>query len=159
MFVSKLIIKTNKDVFDIGCGPSHISDILFDNNFEKKYTGIDFSVIAIEMAKSKRRPINYEYIVSDIRTYDYNKVSNDSIFISIETFEHLSDDLSIIDKLPKNSDLILSVPNFKSKNHYRTYDSVEQIKEYYNGYLEISNVEEFKLSNTSSIFVIISKII
>lgn len=139
-------------ILDLGCGPSHLGHMLSDNDF-KEYVGIDFSSVAIKMAKEKTY---YTYIESDLNHIDYTKY-NDYVIVSTETFEHIEDDIGLIKKLPKNK-IIFSVPNFMSKNHYRTYDSEEQIRNYYKNIIDVDNIKEFKF-NKSYIFVAIGKII
>lgn len=151
--MKKLVISDK--ILDLGCGPSHFGHMLYDNNF-KEYVGIDFSSVAIKMAQEKSP---YIFIESDLNNIDYTKYK-DYIIISTETFEHIEDDISLIKKLPKTK-IMFSVPNFLCDNHYRTYDSENDIIKYYKDILKIDNIYKFKLSKikTNSIFVCDGKII
>ena len=145
-------LKTTDKILDLGCGPSHLGDMLSDNNFIE-YVGIDFSSVAISMAKKKS---TYTFIVSDLNNISYGKY-DDYVIVCTETFEHIEDDIKLIKKLPKNK-ILFSVPNFLSKNHYRTYNSENHIRAYYDGVIEIEIIKEFKTSKKKSIFVVIGKI-
>jgi SAM-dependent methyltransferase len=150
-----IMSKLNKTdrLLDLGCGPGHLANMLYDNEF-KEYTGIDFSRVAIAQAKEKAP--SYAFIEANLYDIDFNDYS-DFKFISVETFEHLENDIAIIKKLPKN-EIFFSVPNFKSSSHYRTYDDEEFIKKYYEDVLTISNIQSFVMGRNSLAIGGISKI-
>jgi SAM-dependent methyltransferase len=150
-----IMSKLNKTdrLLDLGCGPGHLANMLYDNEF-KEYTGIDFSRVAIAQAKEKAP--SYVFIEANLYDIDFNDYS-DFKFISVETFEHLENDIAIIKKLPKN-EIFFSVPNFKSSSHYRTYDDEEFIKKYYEDVLTISNIQSFVMGRNSLAVGGISKI-
>lgn len=50
---------------DIGCGPGHFAELLNHQERNITYTGIDYSCVAIEMAKRKALPGNYQFIIKD----------------------------------------------------------------------------------------------
>ena len=66
-----IISKLSKDdkILDLGCGPGHLAHMLYDNGF-KTFIGIDFSKIAIEMAKNKVP--SYNIIEADLRQIDFS---------------------------------------------------------------------------------------
>ena len=142
-------LNTNDKILDLGCGPSHFDHMLSDNGF-KEYVGIDFSSVAIKMSKEKT---SFTYIESNLNYIDYIKY-NDYVIVSTETFEHIEDDISLIKKLPKNR-ILFSVPNFMSENHYRTYDSEEQIIDYYKNIIDIDNIKEFKVSKKEDLLYLL----
>lgn len=148
-------LNKNDKILDLGCGPGHLSNLLYDNGFNY-YIGVDFSEIAISMAKDKV-PI-YNFIKSDLYNFDFTEYA-DFKFISIEVFEHLDDDILFIKKLPK-SNIIFSVPNYMCSTHYRVYTSDSQIRDYYKDVLDIIQITPFSITKDKGkkIFVIEAKI-
>ena len=58
-------------------------------------------------------------------------MSEETIFIALEVLEHINKDIELIGRLPGGSTIIFSVPNFKSFNRIRIYDSLQEIWERY----------------------------
>jgi len=142
-------LHTTDKLLDLGCGPGHLAHLLHDFKFEH-YIGIDFSKVGIQLAKHKVP--RFTFIEADLRNLDYSNYSNYK-FISIETLEHLENDIALIKKLPKNS-IIFSVPNYMCIDHYRTYDSEDLIKDYYKEILNIIKITSFPVGKESIIYVV-----
>jgi trans-aconitate methyltransferase len=139
-------------VVDLGCGAGHLAHMLYDNGLEY-YIGIDFSSVAIEMAR-KRVP-EFKFIKEDLMNLVY---TDDQVtIIATEVFEHLENDRQLIRNMPKCK-IIFSVPNFKGKNHYRTYDSESAIKKYYKGLIDIQSIKAFDMGKGNIIFTVIGKV-
>jgi hypothetical protein len=136
-------------LLDIGCGPGHLAHMLYDNGF-KNYTGIDFSDVAIKMARAKVP--SYNFIKDDLRTINYSKYYDYKI-ICTEALEHIENDIDLLKKLPPNY-IIFSVPDFMTVDHYRTYKNEKFIKEYYKNVLNILTVKTFPVGNGSSIHAV-----
>lgn len=156
-YVSNKIINKNKKVIEIGCGPGHLSHLLYDEGFKGGYIGIDFSKVAIDMSNNKINSEEYTFILSDIKTYNYGFLNDKYLLIAIETMEHIENDIDFLKKLPK-IEIILSIPNYESKNHYRVYNSEEQILEYYKDVLNIDTIKKFEMSLEKFIFVVEGRI-
>lgn len=157
-------LSLNDKILELGCGPGHLANMLYDNGF-RNYTGIDFSEVAINLSKSKIPSFNF--IESDLNNIKYDDYKDHKI-ISIETFEHVVNDIEIIKKLP-DTNIIFSVPNYMCENHYRVYPSKEFIIDYYKDVLDIFNITTFvfngdffikteKIENKNVIFVVEAKI-
>ncbi len=148
-------LNLNDSILDLGCGPSHLGHMFYDNGF-KSYTGIDFSSTAIDMAKEKL-PDYYNLIEANLEDINYDKYEN-HIIVATEVFEHIKNDITLIKELPK-SRILFSVPNFWSKNHYRIYYNENEIREYYNNIIEFFIIKKFNITNKNNIYVIIGKIL
>ena len=146
-------VEHNDKILDLGCGPAHLSQMLFEGGV-KKYTGIDYSPVAIKMARNRNLP--YEYIESDLFDIDYSKYA-DHVIIATETFEHIENDIELIKMLPKNK-IIFSVPNFMSETHERVYKNQQYIRNRYKDIIQIRTILEFKITEKSSIFACTGKI-
>lgn len=105
--------------------------MLFDNGFTN-YIGIDFSNKAIELAKKANPQYENNFVCADafsfLKSYQYDEKT---VFTTFEMLEHINKDRELLEMLPIGSDIIFSVPNFKSFNHLRTFDSLDAIKSRY----------------------------
>lgn len=140
-------------IVDLGCGCGHLGHLLSDREFPQ-YTGYDFSAVAIKKANALKLPGKFRFIEADLRTLKLGPAT----YIATEVFEHIKDDKALISRLPKGVNLIFSVPNYKAPNHYRTYNGVEFIKEYYKDLLNIEFIKEFPQNDKDSIFVVKSTV-
>lgn len=143
-----------RKVLDLGCGPGQLAHLLHDRGF-RKYEGIDFSKVAIAMAK-KRVP-GFTFTEADLFEVDFSGYQDHQI-ISTETFEHLTSDVELLKRLPKGR-IIFSVPNFMCSTHYRTYNNADQIKNYYKNVLDISDIKPFSIGSNRIIFVVEAEIL
>jgi len=152
-YVANSLLSSDK-ILELGCGPGQLANLLYDRGI-RNYIGIDFSKVAIRMARA-RVPL-FTFILADLNKIDYSKYTGFK-FVSTETFEHLENDIAVIRKFPKN-DIIFSVPSYRSKYHRRRYLDEEFIRSYYKDVLNITNVTRSKLGRVKSIFIVEAKII
>ena len=127
--VNLLSFDTNIKIADLGCGDGLFAEFLYKKGY-KNYWGIDFSKKRIEVAK-KRVP-SYQFEVGDL--YDKNiqkRFLNYDVFVSLETLEHLSNDLAVINAIPKGKEIIFSVPNKDDIAHVRFFESSKSVRQRY----------------------------
>lgn len=129
-------------IVDAGCGPGHFPRILeekgFFSNEKNSYFGYDFSSQAIKMAKKMVNHKNaYFYeknIISDenpFREAYSGRMFDSIIFVSFEFLEHVEEDLGVFDKMKKNSDIFITVPNFDSTGHVRFFEKTKDVSDRY----------------------------
>lgn len=150
-------LEKNDKILDLGCGPGQFSEMLFDRGF-RNYVGIDFSPVAINMAKG--RVPSFTFINCDLDNVDYSKYEGFK-FVSLECFEHLKNDLQLLEKLPKKSKLIFSVPNYYAKYHVRVFNE-KFIKKYYGNVLNLGRIGFFTgppVTGKGKIFVIEAEVV
>ena len=99
------LINEKDNVLDIGCG----NGLLAYFSKYKKYTGLDFSTVAIEQAKNLQLK-NTDFKCVDFFLIDFNEIKYDTVIMT-EVLEHIEDDIMLIKKVKKNKTIILSVPN------------------------------------------------
>jgi len=84
----------------------------------------------ITMAKSLELPC--EFILGNIKDpIIYTNYTSRDIFVCLEVLEHVSDDYSVLDNIPKSSDVILSLPSGNSAGHVRYFPSMGNVIERY----------------------------
>lgn len=129
------------EICEIGCGCGQFANMLFDNGYTK-YIGIDFSSQAIMLARKANPDHAEQFICEDAFSYLQScQEKSGTLFIMFEVLEHIKKDIELLNMLPVGSNVIFSVPNFKSFNHIRTYDTLEFIENRYK-MLKIRNYHE-----------------
>ena len=130
-------------VLDIGCGPGQFADFLKNRMPDIKYTGIDFSQTAIDMAKELVP--SFDFIAADAVTFDYSSVNYD-IVVTTEFLEHIKGDLRILNKIKRNTTILATQPNMDSDGHVRFYSKniVTAEKQLIKRYGNICNINDIK---------------
>ena len=134
------LIPRSAPVVDLGCGSGYLASALDElGTYIGDYVGLDYSPVAIDMARAcfqnrqliiaefeKFNENRYNFYTEDLRNWE-PRVSNDThktIFTCFEVLEHLDSDTDLVALVPARSRFIFSVPNYWSRSHIRTYDSV-----------------------------------
>ncbi len=148
------IIKATHDpnLIDIGCGPGQFANYLFDSKINK-YQGIDLSSEAIQMAKARNKKHQDLFCVDNAFTTDVFDMKY-NIAVLFEVLEHITDDLTVLQRIRKGSKVLFSVPNFYSSGHVRWFDSELKIYERYKDVVEIIDIFEFNISTTNKIYLV-----
>ena len=135
-------------ICEIGCGSGQFANMLFDKGFSN-YIGVDFSDQAIRMAQ-EANPANADrFVCCDAFEYLASCQDTDArCFVMLEVLEHMKKDRELLDLLPVGSGLVFSVPSFKSFNHMRRFDTLEDIKKRY----DMLKIEEYQMLPASSVY-------
>lgn len=147
--------KNHKHVIDLGCGPGQFAELLSKDDSNIKYTGLDFSSKAIEIAKNRVSNTNFNFYIENLVTIDnYNKyIKDDTIYTSFEFLEHINDDLKVLNNIPKNSDIIFSVPNFDTRGHVRFFKNSEEVINRYSKLINILDVQQLNIMGNKVIYL------
>ncbi len=139
-------LESHPEIIEIGCGTGQFANMLLDNGISN-YHGIDFSPIAIDMAKKNNSNYTNCFTIdnalsSNIYTSEYN------IAILLEVLEHIDDDLHILANIKDNCTVIFSVPNFDSASHVRWFNTRNAILARYGDIVDIEDIYEIELKPT-----------
>jgi SAM-dependent methyltransferase len=133
------LIPRSAPVVDLGCGSGYLASALEEVNYIGKYVGLDYSPVAIEMAQAcfqNRQLIipefenfnenRYNFHIQDLRFWEpgVSDVTHKTVYTCFEVLEHLDSDTDLVALVPARSRFIFSVPNYWSRSHVRTFDSV-----------------------------------
>jgi len=119
------------NIMDIGCGSGRFAKLLYQLGY-RNYYGVDFADKLIEMAKDYVPGFRFDCLdVFDIT----DKFQAFDVFICLEVLEHMYKDKELLFKIPVGKQVIISVPNFYSKDHVRAFNSIEEVEERYKGLL------------------------
>jgi len=141
-------------VVDLGCGPAHVAKILSNNMSSglEKYIGYDFSDVAINMARNNIDNDKFVFEVQDLSDFDFT-VGDNTLYIANEFFEHINNDINILERIKKGSGIVFSVPSFNSQGHVRFFKYIEEIKDRYKDVIDITEYNQYVLSLFSFIFL------
>ena len=99
---------------------------LRDEGF-RRYSGIDFSPVAIQKAKERAPNMADRFALGDIRSGDWNGQEYDVVCIT-EVLEHLDDDQAVLRAIRPGTKVIYSVPLQDSAGHVRYFKDVDQVE-------------------------------
>jgi cyclopropane fatty-acyl-phospholipid synthase-like methyltransferase len=128
-------------VLEIGCGSGQLAVYLLDMGVEE-YIGLDFSPVAIDMARSKVP--RGQFIVGDARTSSIYTDFKYDIIISTEVLEHIEDDFGVVARFPPGTRCLCTVPNFEYESHVRHFLSSAEVAARYSSFFNDFDVVEFK---------------
>ena len=127
-------------VLDLGCGVGQFAEMISDRRAHLTYVGYDFSKVAIAMAKKKKLSIfRFGFFETDITRMDPEFTIKYSCFVCLEALEHLPGDTDrkLLADLPKGKTIILSVPNYDSAGHYRTFQTLKDVTDRYGEWVDV----------------------
>lgn len=127
------------NILDLGCGVGQFALYLQQHNF-KYYTGIDFSQVAIERAKSFVP--SFIFYRMDFFSAKFKKFIGNSFFdiiICMESLEHIEKDIEFLKSLPKKP-IIFSMPTFDDKSHVRWFKTERELRLRYK---KVIDIEEY----------------
>lgn len=142
MVVERLYKIEKPRILEFGCGPGLFAEMLQDRSFWD-YVGIDFSPVAIAMAKTKSRQ---DFICADF--FDAKPVSTPNaifetvfdvgynVVLALEVLEHLDHDLKLVERIRPGSRVIFTVPQFGAPSHVRVFKTEESVLDRYSPFLD-----------------------
>jgi len=134
-----LYIPEESSIVDLGCGPGQFAEMLYEMDKFVDYYGIDFSKVAIKMAKENDFD-GFEFKRDDLRTC---KIPEADVYVACEVLEHIMDDLELLERLPKGKLIVGSVPVYDSAGHVRYFEDWKKVKERYEDLIDIETIGMF----------------
>ena len=141
-------IPDGSTILDLGCGTGQYAKLI-ENHSKAKYTGIDFSPVAIDIARNVARGEFYCETVIGCKW-----ITGDcDIIIMLEFLEHLEHDIDFLQTIPAGKKIIASVPNYLSRGHFRAFATRAEVVDYYSDIILFENIHYFKISKKNKIFL------
>ncbi len=140
-----------ESILDFGCGPGQFAEFIHNKNNQLDYIGLDFSAKAIDFAK-KKNP-NYNFFNISLPQENYDKFGRFDVVVCIEVLEHIENDLSVLKSIPADTKLIMTVPNYDSFGHLRTFKSQEEVRRRYNEFIVNMEIHPIKISEKNIIWI------
>lgn len=115
---SNWITPEEKRVIEIGCNNGNFSELL-EKRRVVNYIGIDIQDDKIKEAR-KLHP-KYKFYCADI-TKNLYFLTKASMIVSFQCFEHIKNDLIVLNNIKPGTKMILSVPNSSYEGHFRWFE-------------------------------------
>lgn len=138
-----------ESVLDIGCGPGQFAEYFLKSLPNCKYTGVDFSVVAIEAARA--RCPSAQFLHLDVTKADLP--TDHDVIVCTEVLEHIMLDVDLVSSLPPGKLFIGSVPNFDSFGHVRVFENETEVQDRYGPLLRNMMVERVVMNEKADLFV------
>jgi len=137
-------------VVDLGCGPGQFGLACMRKGI--LYKGYDFSPQAIEMAgEITGHPECFK--VADITKNMGIGFDKHKVVVTLETLEHINNDLGILEDIPKGMRVIFSVPSFDYKSHVRFFKDKAAVKKRYGELVDIKQIKDITIGPDKYIFL------
>lgn len=121
------LIKEPVKILDVGCGPGQFAELCARAGHE--YIGLDWSQVAIEAGREGPGEFHLvDVIQSENRTHfkeDYD------VATFVEFLEHVPNDLEILADVPQGRAVILTVPDYGGREHFRFFKDLEEVTQRY----------------------------
>lgn len=127
-------------VLDIGCGPGQVARFLCDRGL-KKYLGLDLSPVATQMAKTLCP--DYDFVAASAFESDVFTTARYDTSISLEFLEHVTEEISVLNRLARGTRFFGTVPNFTYKAHVRHFSSCDEVAARYGSLFDSFSVDAF----------------
>jgi len=144
-------IAPHEEILELGCGNGLLARYLMDNG--RIYcNGVDFSSVAIEMAKKNNPNNQNKFSVKDVR--NIKRIPKHFTVLSLETFEHLENEIELLQVIDKGAKIVFSVPDFSCEAHQRYFKSFADIVARYSEFISIDRINKIKITETNNIYLI-----
>jgi len=131
-------------IIDLGCGTGQFAQLCFDENI-KYEVGLDFSEEAIKRSKETNPFLLFKQTNLLSSTEKYSKECEYDAIVCLEVLEHIEKDHHVLNRCDKGKALILSVPNFDSEGHVRSFDNELQIRKRYEQLMDIDYIKRYPI--------------
>ncbi len=129
-------------VLDIGCGPGQFARLLSEAGLSR-YTGIDHSAVAIEMARQAVPEWAGSFEVADAFTVLGRSAPYDMVVL-FEVLEHIERDRELLAGIPPGTRVLFSVPSYLSASHVRRFRTAWGVRRRYGAVVDDLAVERFR---------------
>ena len=127
------LIREPMKILDIGCGPGQFAELCVKAGHE--YLGLDYSPEAIGLGVDKGFG---DFCLVDMEEDHSHLRGNYQVATFIEFLEHVNGDLSILGDVPPGREIILTVPNYPGREHFRFFENLDEVVERYGPFINIT---------------------
>jgi SAM-dependent methyltransferase len=133
-----------ESIFEFAGGGTVMAKLTCQNNPDLEYHWSDFSDDCVKEAEKNLSNI------SNARVSQIDITNNRGIFwhnadlVICFSWEHFVDDLKFMEEVPKGMRMILSCPNVRTEDHFRWFDTEEEVRSRYGHLVKINRVEKLQ---------------
>jgi hypothetical protein len=150
-----------RKIFEFACAGGFLAKLLLDNiDTVEQYTCSNFSIQVLEYSAKQlcQYPkCSVKIVDADVKRADHIERENVNQYDTIVTtsFEHIQYDRELIEMFPSDCIFVFSVAGFDDPEHFRHFESEEQIRGRYADVLKIISIERV---GADSRFVVIGRV-
>ena len=156
-YAIRYLLMLNRDIsiLEIGCGAGQFANMLLDYGFYN-YKGFDYAEEGVFLAQKNNPEHKDKFFVADaFKTEEIKKTYE--LMICFEVLEHIQNDLGVLDRIPKGTKLLLSVPNFDDPYHVRYFSSEKEVYERYKDTMKIFDIGRSELNSVNCLYYIVGE--
>lgn len=112
-------------ILDVGCGPAQFAHLLMDRKIPGSYVGFDVSAAAVELARQKLPGARVE--LGDALTTDLFTSADYDILVCTEVLGNVVDDLALLDRIPREKQVLATVPATGGVDHVHSFESAGEV--------------------------------
>ena len=147
-------------IVEVGCGIGNFAKLVQEEGWGDRYLGVDMDVKKIRMAMEffpdlLFECLNLEHYIDAVDII----LENAKTFCAFQTLEHIGtmgggEDIGVLKRLKPGTKIILSLPDYKSKDHKRWMPKDDWV-ERYRRVIDIEGVKSYNLSKIKKFFMIV----
>jgi 2-polyprenyl-3-methyl-5-hydroxy-6-metoxy-1,4-benzoquinol methylase len=141
--IDRLRILPTRHILEIGCGAGQLANAIRDLDLAHSYLGIDFSKIAVRQA----REVNpgWSFRCADVFADAALEDEPYDVVLSTEFFEHVNEDLAVVQRIRAGTMVLASVPNFPWHEHVRHFRNAQEVHDRYIPFFETLRVVPIRM--------------
>lgn len=122
-------------IADLGCGTGRLAKLLVLRGYSNIW-GVDFSQERV--AEAQRYVPEVSSDCGDLFDQQIrSRFQEFDSFVILEVLEHITNDLALLEAIPKNATVVASVPSYDSAGHVRVFREKADVYSRYGELLEI----------------------
>lgn len=130
------------NIVELGCGTGQLAEMIIDKGYNY-IQGVDFSPEGVRIATDR---CGGKFVVCDLNDYE---IPECNCIVSTEVFEHIINDLKILERIKQGVKVVFSVPEFDYSSHVRHFPFEQDVKDRY-GFL----FQEYTVNKVGRIFIV-----
>lgn len=148
------LLRENKagSILDLGCGPGQFAEFLAVHLPDVRYTGLDFSSVAV--SRARQRCPNFLFEKRELPLSGFGGLPEFDTVVCTEVLEHVESDREILSSLPNGTHIVATVPNFDSFGHIRLFLTEDEVRERYGRLFDDLLIRGIPLSPQNTLWLI-----
>lgn len=146
------LLPKNLDVAiaDLGCQSGFFAKVLWNKGY-RNYWGVDFASNTIYNAR--RAVPEYMFTIGDLYSARIQgQFHNYDVFVMLEILQLLDGDLSLLEAIPPDKEVIISLPNKGGLGVVRFFLSIDQVESRYSDLVNIDYLQALPPSSKGKVF-------
>jgi predicted RNA methylase len=138
-------------IIDLGCGVGYFAMTVQKLGYDD-YLGVDFSDAMIKLARA--RCPQMEFIKCDLFSdFMMDVFEQETMYVLLEVLEHVKKDRELLQKLPRGSTVIFSLPSYDATSHVRHFRHENQVVARYRDIISFRTIKALPWKGSKKVFL------